>query len=359
MIGYIREGPQALKNTLQVNEALVLSIAERARRQGVRRILLTGLGSSYTSAMMSGPVFTNYCPFPVHILPASELIYYQERLIDQNTLVVSISRSGERGTVVDALDIARRKKALGVAVTGSSTSLLAQHAEMTLLTQEGPEITFPKTKSVLACTGLLMRLGLAFARSRDAEAEQEAKNLAALPEAIEAAIRQAEPAIQALIPSIQRHEMVAVTGSCSNIGVALEAAIKIQEAAYVPTRGESTIGMVHGPTGALNEKWLVVPLATPLDQEVSADLLRLARKFGAHSLCIQAAGTQLKAAPDFSVEINVPASPYLAALVFLPTIQLLAYDWTVARGMDPDAPSSMNAILNTILPPGRSEPELK
>ncbi len=308
--------------------------------------------------MMAAPIFTNYCPIPVTILPATELGLYKDRLIDENTLVVSISRSGERGAVVDAVVEARKRKALGIAVTGTSDSLLASQAQLTLITQEGPEITFPKTKSVLACAGLLMRLGLAFAAKEDKEAVTQVQTLADLPDAVAATINSVEPAIQRLIPSIERHELLAVTGSGSNIGVALEAAIKVQEAAYLPTRGESTIGLVHGPTGALNAKWLVVPLVTQNDIEVSTDLLKLCQKFGAHSLCIQGPHVDLNGLFDFSVQVPVVVDPYLSALVYLPPIQLLTYYWTVARKMNPDAPTSMRAILDAILPPGREEPEL-
>jgi glucosamine--fructose-6-phosphate aminotransferase (isomerizing) len=358
MIGYIREGPQALRKTLQANETSVLSIAERVRVQGIRRIILTGLGSSYTAAMMASPIFTNYCPLPVTILPATELSLYKERLIDENCLVISISRSGERGAVVDAVVEARKRKALGIAITGSPDSLLAGQAQLALITQEGAEITFPKTKSVLACAGLLMRLGLSLAAKEDKQAAAQAQALAELPEAVNATIQSVEPVVRELIPSIQRHELIAVTGSGSNIGVALEAAIKIQEAAYLPTRGESTISLVHGPTGALNARWLVVPLVTHDDQEVSTDLLKLCRKFGAHSLCIQAPDVDLNGLFDFAVQVPVLVDPFLSALVYLPPIQLLTYYWTVARNMNPDAPTSMHAILDAILPPGRSEPEL-
>lgn len=359
MIEYIREGPHALQKTLQANAAGIADIAARARIQSLDHIILTGLGSSYTSAMMAAPIFTNFCPLPVTILPATELGLYSERLIDDRCLVISISRSGERGAVVDAVIEAQRRHAFAVAVTGSPGSLLAQASQVTLLTQEGPEITFPKTKSVLACTGLLMQLGLVLAEPEDKEAAELRQALSAIAETASAVISEAEPEIQSLIPSIQDHRLVAVTGSGSNIGVALEAAIKIQEAAFIPTRGESTIGLVHGPIGALDENWLVVPLVTGTDLDVSSDLLRLVHKFGGHSLCMHAPDVDLAGLSDYSIRLPGTAGPYLAALLFLPPIQLLTYYWTLARKMNPDAPTSMGAILETILPPGRKEPELR
>ena len=78
-------------------------------------------------------------------MSAPELGYYAPRLVDVQTLVVVVSRSGERGAVVNALADSLQRGAFGVAVTGVADSLLAQTAQLTLLTAEGPEITFPKT----------------------------------------------------------------------------------------------------------------------------------------------------------------------------------------------------------------------
>ncbi len=359
MIGYIREGPQALNKTLAANEAVIQSIAEWVRLQGTRRIILVGLGSSHTSGLMAKPIFTRYCPIPLILLEASELGLYQDRLIDPNSLVISVSRSGERGAVAEAMLAAKQRGALGVAITGSPDSLLARSAQLTLLTQEGLEITFPKTKSVLACTGLLMRLGLAFASRPDEEAAARLKALMELPEAIDLTIRQVEPALQSLMPAVARHELLAVTGAGSNIGVAFEAAIKLQEAPYVPTRGESTISLVHGPTGALDARWLVAPLVTKADEGISQNLLTLVRRFGAHSLCFHSPDVDVEGLCDYSIRLPVEVDPYLSALVFLPPVQLLTYYWTLARGLNPDAPSSMRSILDAILPPGREEPELR
>lgn len=358
MLSYIHEGPLALKKTFQENEAAIESIASEARRRNIQRIILTGLGSSYTSCMMAAPLFTYHCPVPVSISQSNELDYYQQKWIDQKTLLVVVSRSGERGPVVDAVKMGAGRGALCIAVTGVADSLLAQSSPLTLITQEGPEITFPKTKSVLCCAGLLMRLGLALAPSGDGEVLDRLETLQRLPAVISQTILDVEPALRSMMPSIEKLELAAVCGSGSNIGVALEAAIKIQEAAYIPVRGESTAALIHGPAGALDPRWLVVPLITPFDQDLNRELLSLVRKFRAHSLCIISQGVELSDLCDHTVQVAGTPDPLLSALVYLPPIQLLAYLWTVARNMNPDAPASMMDILDKILPPGRKEPEL-
>jgi len=359
MIGYIREGPDALHRTLQANEGAIQSLAGRVRAHDIQRVIVTGIGSSYTAAVMAAPLFRYHCPLPAYIMSSPELGYYASRLVDERTLVIAVSRSGERAMVVNALTDSVERGALGVAVTGVAESLLAQNAQLTLVTGEGPEITFPKTKSVIACAGLLMRLGLALARPEDEEAAERLRTLRSAPRSIKRVVTAIEPAVQVLVPRIEGCEPVAIVGTGSNYGVAIEGAMKIQEAAYVTTRYDTTDGLLNGPVGALTDKWLVVPLITAHNVGLSQELLRVVRGFGAHNLCIHEPNLELAGFADHVLTLPEPADPLLAALVYLPPLQLLTYYWTLARNMNPDVPTAMRAILDAVLPPGREEPELR
>ena len=359
MIEYIREGPQALRRTLESNEAGIQSLIEEVRRRGIQRLVVSGVGSSFTAALMAAPIFRYHSSLPVHILPSTAHGYYASRLIDERSLVVVVSRSGERDWVVNALKEAVERGAYGVAMTGVADSLLAQQGQVTLLTQEGPEITFPKTKSVVTCAGLLMRLGLALASPDDEEALERLKTLRALPAKMEKTIGKAEPEIRSLMPSLVPHKVVVVGGTGSNYGVAMEAAVKLQETAYVPTLADDTGNVFHGPLGPVDRDWLIIPLVTAMDLRLSKQLLQLAGRFGAHRMAVVEPGLDLEGLADFSVTIPERADPLLAALLFLPPMQLLTYYWTVARGMNPDEPSVMRDMLDAMLPPGREEPELR
>jgi glucosamine--fructose-6-phosphate aminotransferase (isomerizing) len=359
MIDYIHDGPTAVRATLGGNGSAIRSLTQEVRGQGLDRIVICGLGSSYTAAMMAGPVFANHCPLETFIMPATEMAYYEARLFNERTLVVVVSRSGERGVVVDVLTQALERGAMGVAITGVADSLLAQNSSFTLLTREGEERAFPKTKSVIATAGLLMYLGLSLASPDDHEAAYRLETLQSLPEALERTIRAIEPEIKALISFIGKHEFAAVAGTASNYGVALEAAVKIQEAAYIFTRGDSTAGLLHGPIGALNEKSLVIPLVMESDLALSRQVVQLSRKLGADCLCIHPPDLELEDICNSCLKIPNSVDPLLAALVYLPPIQLITYYWALERNLNPDEPEAMRSILDAILPPGREEPELR
>lgn len=353
---YIYESPASLRATLTDNESQIKTILQAGAKKKIDKVVLSGLESSFTAAAIAHPIFQIHCQYPVLLINSEEMGYYQDRWVDAHTLIISVSRSGERAAVIDTLKNANERGALIVAVTGVADGLLAQSAAITLLTREGPEITLPKTKSVVTCTAMLMCLGLAFSHAHDQQAAQRLQTLQHLAEPMEKTIRALDPQISAALPAIKQHKLINVVGTCSNHGVALEAAIKIQEAALIPTRGDSTAGLLQGPVGGLNADWLVVLLVMKEDLELSKQLLALVRDFRARSLVVCPQGLELEGLADHHIAIPDFDDPYLAGLVFLSAIQLLAYYLTVVRSLNPDKPKATDSILMSILPPGRQEP---
>jgi len=359
MIEYIHEGPRALALTLEANEDRIREIAGLVKNGSIDRIILTGIGSSYTSSVMSAPLFVCYSPVPVQVVESSEFQILPQRLVDKRTMVVAISRSGERGAVTNAVKQAAQNGACAVVVTGVADSSLAKQARFPVITREGPEITFPKTKSVVTCTGVLMRLALALAEANDATARKCLLELQHLPAVMERTFDHLESDLSKLIPSIESRELVAIVGTGSNYGVALEAALKLQEASLGPTYGGRTSALLNGPIGAMNAKWLVVALVTNQDKDLSEKVLHIARNLQAGTLGVIEPGLSIAEKPDHCLTLPAKVDVFLAALVYLLPMQLFAYFRTVARGLNPDAPASMNSILEAILPPGREEPELR
>jgi len=359
MLEYIHEIPAVLERTLAENEAPIRDLVRRARAKRVRRVILTGVGSSYTAALMAAPVFHIHCPMPTYIFSSTELGALLPALVDERTLVVAVSRSGERGWVVDALKESIRLGAIGAAVTAMPEGLLAQNAQVVLNTGEGPEITFAKTKSVAACGGLLMRLALALARAQDPAAAERLETLRATPARLRRTLEAVEPQVQALIPQLQAHKMVMAGGTVGNAGAALEFAIKLQEAANVPVVTADTGNLLHGPWGPVNPDWLVTLLVTRYDLDLSKKTLDLAGKLKGRRLAIVEPGLDLAGLAEYTITLPEPADLLTASLSYLIPLQLLTYYWSLANGLNPDAPAGMRTMLDAMLPPGREEPEMR
>ena len=359
MLEYIHEIPAVLERTLAENEAPLLEVVRKAQEKQVRRVILTGVGSSYTAALMAAPLFHAHCPVPAYVFSSTELGPLLPALVDAQTLVVVVSRSGERGWVVDALKESIRLGGMGVAVTAMPDGLLAQNAQVVLQTREGPEIAFAKTKSVATCAGLLMRLALAFARAQDTGAAERLEALRAAPDRLRKVLEAVEPQVQALVPRIQAHKMVMAGGTISNAGAALEFAIKLQEDANVTVFALDTGNLLHGPWGPVGADWLVALLVTRYDLELSRKTLALAGKLKARRLAVVEPGLDLGGLAEYTIALPEPVDLLTAGLSYLIPLQLLTYYWSLANGLNPDAPAQMRTMLDAMLPPGREEPEMR
>jgi glucosamine--fructose-6-phosphate aminotransferase (isomerizing) len=174
---------------------------------------------------------------------------------------------------------------------------------------------------------------------------------------IKRSIESYEEGIAKLAAEVKDYSPIFVCGTGSNLGVALEAAVKIQETNNVVTRGEDTGNLLHGPVVSVGESWMLMTMITGYDLALSQDLFKLANGFGARCVAIAEPGMNLGELANDTFFVAEAVDPSLAALIYLPSIQLLTYYIAIAKGLNPDVTSGMEACLNLILPPGREEPD--
>ena len=356
MLSYIKESGLALDRTLHQAQPSLDELSVEAYRRGCRRVVLSGVGSSYTAAWAAKYAFDNLVDIPTYLLPSTELSYYPA-LLGPESLVTVLSRSGERRFVIDALRFAERSGSLTVAVTGAAGSLMAQEASRVILTAEGPEAAFPKTKSVTAGIGAFLGLASALAASNRKEIEGFRHSLERSPELIDQAVLMAAAPIEAVTESLLGCSRVIVAGTGANAGAAMEMEVKLQESALVTTQWMDTGNLFHGPLCLLDNSWLVILLVTEDDVNLSSEAFGLVKALGGRTLGLIPSGLELKTQPDYTIPLPKAPDRYVEALVYLPVLQLLAYHWTVAQGLDPDSPPGSDLILNALLPEGRLEPE--
>jgi glucosamine--fructose-6-phosphate aminotransferase (isomerizing) len=356
MIDYIHESPAALEKTLSDNSSGVKELVGQIRDRNINRIILSAVGSSYTAALIALPLFQYHCKIPAYVMSSTEIGAYGDRLLDRNTLLIAISRSGERGWVVDSLKKAVERGALGVAITGVSDSLMASHADIALVTSEGKEITFPKTKSVVTCCGLLMRLALEMAGKEDQAARDRLNLLNECPVLLKEMIEKTELQVTELVPELIKHNYLMAGGTLGNYGVALEFGIKLQETAGIPVTCNDSGNVLHGPWGGIDNQTMVSLMATAYDRELAAKIFDLAGRMGARRMVITEPGISLRGLTEYRIELPFTTDVMMSGLFHLVPVQLITYYWAVAKGLNPDAPEGVQDMLNAMLPPGRKEP---
>jgi glutamine---fructose-6-phosphate transaminase (isomerizing) len=358
MLSYIYESGLALERTIRQGEVAVEEIVIEARRRGCRRVILSGVGSSYTAACAARPAFDCLVDIPTYLIPATELSFYGS-LLGHDTLVLLLSRSGERKFLIDALAVAQDSGALTVLVTGAANSIMAQQASRLVLTSEGPEASFPKTKSVTAGIGIFLAFALALAGEQHEEAVVVRSALQGAPALIDEALELAVPALDEIEGSLLTYDQVIVAGTGCNTGVAMEMQIKLQESALVTTEWMDTGNLFHGPLCLLDKSWLTVLLVTSGDLEISSETFRLVDELGGRTLGLIPSDLAPAVMPEHLIPL--PRSPHrlCEALIYLPVLQLLSYRWTIGKGLDPDSPSGSDVIMGAMLPEGRVEAEAR
>ena len=240
--------------------------------------------------------------------------------------------------MLDGLSVAEESGAFTVAVTGAADSLMAQIAARTVLTAEGPEISFTKTKSVTAGIGVFLSLALALSNRDIDDLTGLRAALGRLPAAIDQTLDRAAPDVERLAGRLGCDEVI-IAGTGPNAGVAMELALTLQESALVAAQWSDTGNLLHGPLCPLDENWLVALLVTPDDLQLSADTFRVVQALGARTLAVAPSDMTIEPAPDDTLRLTELPERILWPLLYLPILQLLTYHWTVARGLNPDSPS--------------------
>ena len=329
------------------------AVTQQARLRGCTNVILSGVGSSYTAALAAKPAFDELVNLPTHLWPATELCLHFSSL-GPDALVAILSRSGERRYVFEAVQLAQRSGAMTIALTAAPKSLMATESSQVILTSEGPESSFPKTKSVTAGVGVFLELALALSTAEDGIAHMYS-SLDRVPQLIDQVLVMAEQSLCKLAETFLSFEQVVVVGTGANAAVAMEMQIKLQESALVPTQCMDTGNLFHGPLCLLDRRWLVILLITEDDLALSSETLGLVKAMGGNTLAVYPEGLRIDPKPDYSVRLPLSPHRLLDALIYLPALQLLVYHWTLAKGLDPDSPPGNEVLLKAFVPDGRRE----
>lgn len=337
MASEIAEQPDAARRTL---EHLVPEQARlREAFAGRRRVLLVARGSSDNAAIYGRYLLEVSAGIPATLAAPSVATHYRARLDLSDSLVVSVSQSGATAEIVETQEWARACGARTVAVTNVAGSSLAEAADVALVTQAGPEVAVPATKTYLTQLVALAVLADALgARS------SLAGDLERVPDVV-AGLLDAD--VSAAAEALAGADGVVVSGRGLLLGTALETALKMEETCLRPVRGYSYADLRHGPISVVSEGLLAVlvasasgPLAEPM-----ADLVRDLQGRGARVLGIGGTADFAGlcdlhlAGPDLPETVEPIAS-------IVPSQRMIEQ---MARrfGLDPDNPRGLHKVTQT------------
>jgi glucosamine--fructose-6-phosphate aminotransferase (isomerizing) len=346
MLKEIYEQPAALRATLsgRLHAGGGVDLSE-VDLTGLERITIVGCGTSYHAALLGKDAIERLARIPVEVAVASEY-RYADPIVDEKTLVVAITQSGETTDTLAAVEAAQDFGGRVLAVTNTQGSLITREADAVLLTKAGPEICVASTKTFLAQVAALDLLALELARTRATVPKGEllrlGRDLRRAPEKVEETLGLLEGRVEEAAHVFEGARCALFLGRGPSYPVALEGALKLKEISYLPAEGYPAGEMKHGPIALVDENCPVVAvLGEGLVREKTLSNVEETLARGAHVLAI--AREDDKAARRISrVVLPIPDAPeMLDAFVLSVPLQLLAYRVAKNRGLDVDKPRNL------------------
>ena len=349
MFKEIHEQPRALRDTLagrldvasgEVKLEGVNLKPEEAR--ALQKVVLIACGTASYAGMAGKYVWEKLLRLPVEFDVASEFRYRQP-ILDEHTLALVISQSGETADTLAGLREAKKHKARVLAITNVVGSSVAREADDVLYTWAGPEIAVASTKAYLTQLAALYLLALYLGRARGEApwALELARELALASSKVEKVL-ELEQEIQELASNIAPYEHAFYLGRGLDYAVALEGALKLKEISYLHAEACPAGELKHGPLALIEDRTPVIALATQEDLlEKMLSNIKEVKARGAWVLALALEGNEAVANEADRVIYLPRIHPLLSPLVSAVPLQLLAYYVAKARGCPIDKPRNL------------------
>ena len=351
MLKEIMEQPHTLFQTLagklsldppEVNlRGLCFSDSEINR---LNRVILTGMGTSLLAAHVGRHYIETLAGLPTEVENSSEM-RYRDPVMDDDTLVISVSQSGETADTLGAIEKAKEKKCKQIAVCNVQESQATRIVDATVHLGVGPELGVASTKTF---TGSLVALFLiaTYLGKRRGLIDNDLmgkllQDLSSIPRLV-GQVLQGENEIVKLAQTLFKYDNVMYLGRGINMPVALEGALKLKEVSYIHAEGFAAGEMKHGPIALIDQQMPVVVVAPNdgLYDKMEGTVQEVKARGGKVIAIITEGNTNLKGVADEFIEI--PEVPYLlSAIISVVPLQLLAYHIAVLRGCDVDQPRNL------------------
>ncbi|GAA1051114.1 glutamine--fructose-6-phosphate transaminase (isomerizing) [Arthrobacter russicus] len=316
--------------------------------RSVDKIIVIACGTSAYVGQVAKYAIEHWCRIPTEVELSHEF-RYRDPIVNEKTLVVAISQSGETMDTLMAVRHAREQGAKVLAICNTNGSTIPRESDAVLYTHAGPEIAVASTKAFLAQITASYLLGLYLAQLRGNKFQDEIKtiltDLAAMPEKIQAVLDH-EQQIKDLAVSMKDVNSVLFLGRHVGFPVAMEGALKLKELAYIHAEGFAAGELKHGPIALIEEGqpvFVVVPSPNGRDSlhaKVVSNIQEV-RARGAKTIVIAEAGDE--AVRQYAEHVfYVPAtSTLLAPLLTTVPLQIFACALASEKGYDVDQPRNL------------------
>ena len=345
----IYEQPEAIMNTINGrvggDDVLdnVFGLGSTELFTKVKRIQIVACGTSLHAGRVAANWLSAIADLPCQVDYASEYRYRNPH-VDNDSLLITISQSGETADTLAALRYAKEKNYLGtVGICNVPTSSLARESDYVMFTNAGPEIGVASTKAFTTQLAALMLLTLSLAKSRNLNPKLRARvvnALRSLPEVINETLALKDQILE-IAPNIANKENALFLGRGIFYPIAKEGALKLKEISYIHAEAYPAGELKHGPLALIDDQIPVI--ATAPESEIAEKLVSNLEE-------VKARGGVLYVFADSSVTmdvkngalINMPKCDFLLTpIIYTIPLQILSYEVALLRGTDIDQPRNL------------------
>ena len=309
----------------------------------VKRIQIVACGTSLHAGRVAANWLSSIAELPCQIDYASEYRYRNPH-VDKNSLLVTISQSGETADTLAALNYAKEKDYLStLTICNVPTSSLSRESDFSLFTNAGPEIGVASTKAFTTQLAGLMLLALSLAKSRGLNPKLRGRIVQALrllPETIVEALNSKEQMIE-IAPNIASKDNALFLGRGIFYPIAKEGALKLKEISYIHAEAYPAGELKHGPLALIDENMPVIALApeSEIAEKLISNLEEVKARGGTLYVC---------AAPSVNMDIksgkliHMPECDFfMTPIIYNIPLQILSYEVALLRGTDIDQPRNL------------------
>ncbi|MFJ9375810.1 SIS domain-containing protein [Streptomyces sp. NPDC101455] len=333
------EQPAVLRRILDEGAPRIRQVAQEVAARKPRFVLLTARGTSDNAALYAKYLLEIRLGLPCGLTSMSTTTAYGARPDLTDVLVVTVSQSGGSPDLVASTRAAREAGAITVAVTNNPDSPLAAVSEYHVDIMAGPEKALPATKTYTASL-LALYLFVEGLHGGDGAAAK------ALPDLAEQLLARQDE-VRTLASRYRFAERMVITSRGYGYPTAKEAALKLMETSYIPALAYSGADLLHGPLAMVDNVSPVIAVVTAgKGGSALQPVLDRLRGRGADLVVIGPAGQVDQASAGFVLPVEGVPEELQPILEILP-LQLLAYEVTIARGQDPDAPRALAKVTET------------
>jgi glucosamine--fructose-6-phosphate aminotransferase (isomerizing) len=350
----IHEQPKAVADTLLdrllPDGTLVLDEVHITGEEfrAFNKVFIVACGSSYHAGLMAKYAIEHWARLPVEIDIASEF-RYRDPVLDERTLVIGVSQSGETVDTFQAIREARRLGAKVLVISNVVDSSMAREGDAVLYTRAGPEIGVAATKTHLAQITALEILALFLGQARGTLAPADARSLlgdmGVLPEKVALALERSAD-VEAVALRYRDSPSFIFLGRQVGYPVALEGALKLKELSYLRAEGFPAGELKHGPIALVEPGTVVIGVATrtPTWEKMMANVAEV-RSRGAAVVLVANDGDD-ETARHADAVLWVPATQHLfAPVVDVVPLQMFAYSLARLHGHDVDRPRNLAKVV--------------